>query len=116
MARDQSSTPFAVHANEPVQVLYEKDVVGSGANVTAGQQSSMPSAKSYQLVKSATGNVYVEPKAYDPLEHHRKRDAEHSKGQGLGFMFCCFSQPATREVERAGYELEPTNSSTTKQD
>jgi hypothetical protein len=40
-------------------------------------------------------------------------DKAHTKGQGLGFMFCCFSkQPATNEPERYGYEMEPTDSTT----
>lgn len=40
-------------------------------------------------------------------------DAAHTKGQGLGFMFCCCSKPATKEEpERYGYELEPSDSNT----
>jgi hypothetical protein len=39
-------------------------------------------------------------------------DKAHSKGEGLGFMFCCFSKPATKEPERYGYEMEPTESNT----
>lgn len=60
MATDQTSTPFAKHAYTPAHVSNDNDVPASGLDVVAGAQSSMPSAKSYQLVKSATGNVYVE--------------------------------------------------------
>uniref|UniRef100_A0A383VZ35 Uncharacterized protein n=1 Tax=Tetradesmus obliquus TaxID=3088 RepID=A0A383VZ35_TETOB len=109
MAAEQATTAFA----EPAQTPYEKDASGSGVDVAADAQGSLPSSKSYKLVKSPTGNMYVEPNEYDPLEHHRKDDAAHTKGQGLGFMFCCCSKPATKEEpERYGYELEPSESNT----
>jgi hypothetical protein len=56
MATEQANTAFA----EPAQIPYEKDANGSGVDVAADAQGSLPSSKSYKLVKSPTGNMYVE--------------------------------------------------------
>jgi hypothetical protein len=56
MATEHTNTAFAEQASTP----YAKDASGSGVDVTADANGSMPSSKSYQLVKSPTGNMYVE--------------------------------------------------------
>jgi hypothetical protein len=72
MATEHTSTAFA----EPAQSPYVKDVSGSGVDVTADTNGSMPSSKSYQLVKSPTGNMYVE------VSFFRKTCILYSFGKG----------------------------------
>eukprot|EP00878_Enallax_costatus_P002025 GHUV01002189.1.p1 GENE.GHUV01002189.1~~GHUV01002189.1.p1 ORF type:complete len:210 (+),score=29.78 GHUV01002189.1:92-721(+) len=87
-----------------------KDAAYGTETMTA--QASIPSSKSYKLVKSETGNnLYVETKEYDPLAHHRPHDKAHNKGQGLGFMLCCFGGKSPKDEDtRFGYELPPADS------
>jgi predicted TIM-barrel enzyme len=62
MATEQTTTAFA----EAAQSSLVKNESGSAVDVTAGTQGSIPSSKSYQLVKSPTGNMYVEVSSQIP--------------------------------------------------
>lgn len=84
-----------------------------------GTQEKEGTAGNYALVASPSGkNLFVETPEFDVLAPHRPRDKESNKGEGLGFLFSCFSccgAPATDPVEPAAtaerhYSLPPSES------
>ncbi|KAF8056462.1 hypothetical protein HT031_006319 [Scenedesmus sp. PABB004] len=107
MAAPAGDSAFAAAAQAPVEAPGKAD---TRAPVDVEASSSLPSTKSYKLVKSPTGNnLYVEAPEYDPLEHHRKKDKAANKGEGLRFMFpCCFAPQADERetLHGCGYEVD----------
>eukprot|EP00879_Flechtneria_rotunda_P023104 GHRR01024423.1.p1 GENE.GHRR01024423.1~~GHRR01024423.1.p1 ORF type:complete len:187 (+),score=19.38 GHRR01024423.1:78-638(+) len=120
--------PVAV---SPVAVLVMNTPFGSSAQIEAFSTdgpgkgavtrpaASLTSGKSYKLVKSETGdNLFVEAREYDPLAHHRPRNKEANKGEGLGFLFCCFAPKVEEPAATAErhYSVQPSASMDTPSD
>ncbi|KIY99159.1 hypothetical protein MNEG_8802 [Monoraphidium neglectum] len=115
------STPFATNDPQAGEQGPTKEVTfaESAGQVEQQQNSGIKREQSgFNLVASPSGaNLFVEAaKEYDPLEHHRPRNKEANKGEGLGFMFSCFTccgAPAVKESAATAerhYSLPPSAS------